>query len=114
MADFGFIKVAAAVPSVKVADCIYNSEHILAQIKQAANKGVEIIAFPELAVTAYTCADLFHQQRLLDCAEEALAQLLGETTEMNITVILGMPVRSGNQLIDAAVVFSQGEIYGVV
>ena len=114
MADFGFIKVAAAVPGVKVADCIYNREHILEQIKLAQNKGVEIIVFPELAITGYTCGDLFHQQRLINSAEESLAQLLGETADMNITVILGMPVRSGNQLIDAAVVFSQGEICGVV
>ncbi|MBR5856745.1 MAG: NAD(+) synthase [Bacteroidales bacterium] len=114
MADFGFIKVAAAVPQVKVADCIYNTEHIISQIKIAESKGVEIIVFPELAVTAYSCGDLFHQAKLLESAQESLSQLLGETSDLNITVILGMPLNSGNQLIDAAVVFGQGEIYGVV
>ncbi len=114
MADFGFIKVAAAVPSVKVADCIYNAEHIMALIERANNQGVEFIAFPELALTAYTCKDLFHQKQLLESAEEALAQLVGQTAEMEITVILGMPVKCGTQLADAAVVFGQGEIYGVV
>ena len=114
MADFGFIKVAAAVPRVKVAECIYNTENILSKIKDAENKGVEIVVFPELAVTSYTCGDLFHQKQLLESAEESLAQLLGETSDMNITVILGIPLRSGNQLINASVVFSQGEIFGVV
>lgn len=114
MAEFGFIKVAAAVPSVRVADCIFNSERIMGLIERADSQGVEFIVFPELALTAYSCKDLFHQKQLLESAEEALAQLVGETAEMDIIVILGMPVRRGTQIADAAVVFGQGEIYGVV
>ena len=98
MAEFGFIKVAAAVPSVRVADCIYNSERIMGLIERADSQGVEFIVFPELALTAYSCKDLFHQKQLLESAEEALAQLVGETAEMDITVILGMPVRRGTQI----------------
>lgn len=67
--NYGFVKVAACVPSVKVANCPYNIAEIEKEIILADGKGVEIIAFPELSVTAYTCGDLFAQQLLLDEAE---------------------------------------------
>ncbi len=72
--NYGFVKVAAAVPLVQVADCFYNIEKIEGLMRQASEKGVQIIAFPELSVTSYTCLDLFAQQTLLDGAEEALLQ----------------------------------------
>ena len=73
--NYGFVKVAAAVPLVQVADCFYNIEKIEGLMRQASEKGVQIIAFPELSVTGYTCLDLFAQQTLLDGAEAALLQL---------------------------------------
>ena len=66
MDNFGFLKVAAAVPHVRVADCDYNTERMAAMAEEAARRGVEIVAFPELGVTAYTCGDLLLQQTLLD------------------------------------------------
>ena len=63
--DYGFVKVAAAVPSVKVADCFYNMHQIEGLMRQAATQHVQIIAFPELSITAYTCLDLFQQETLL-------------------------------------------------
>ena len=72
MDNFGFLKVAAAVPHVRVADCDYNTERMAAMAEEAARRGVEIVAFPELGVTAYTCGDLLLQQTLLDAADEAL------------------------------------------
>ena len=66
---YGYIKVAAAVPHVKVADCRFNAEEIEKQIVIADGKGVQIIVFPELSLTAYTCGDLFGQQLLLEEAE---------------------------------------------
>lgn len=114
MTNYGFFKVAAAVPSVKVADCFYNVLQIKDLINKAAEQGVEIIVFPELSVTAYTCMDLFSQSFLLQNGEKALAQLIKETENLNITAIVGMPITIENRLINAAVVFQAGEIHGIV
>ncbi|MDE5622478.1 MAG: NAD(+) synthase, partial [Alistipes sp.] len=73
MDNFGFLKVAAAIPQVKVGDCTHNTERIAALADEAAQRGVEIVAFPELAVTGYTCGDLLLHPSLLDAADEALA-----------------------------------------
>ena len=73
------VRVAAAVPLVKIADCKVNSERILGLIRQADSVGVEIVCFPELSVTAYTCADLFLNSSFVAQAERALAFLLSQT-----------------------------------
>ena len=112
--NYGFVKVAAAVPLVQVADCFYNIEKIEGLMRQASEKGVQIIAFPELSVTGYTCLDLFAQQTLLDGAEEALLQLVSNTADLDILTIVGVPLRTENRLINAAVVFQKGAIRGVV
>lgn len=83
-------------------------------MRQASEKGVQIIAFPELSVTGYTCLDLFAQQTLLDGAEEALLQLVSNTADLDILTIVGVPLRTENRLINAAVVFQKGAIRGVV
>ena len=64
--DYGFVKVASAIPTIKVADCDYNEKQIENLVVQAEGKGVEIICFPELCITGYTCGDLFSQQLLID------------------------------------------------
>ena len=112
--NYGFVKVAAAVPLVQVADCFYNIEKIEGLMRQASEKGVQIIAFPELSVTGYTCLDLFAQQTLLDGAEEALLQLVSNTADLDILTIVGVPLRTETRLINAAVVFQKGAIRGVV
>ena len=112
--NYGFVKVAAAVPLVQVADCFYNIEKIEGLMRQASEKGVQIIAFPELSVTGYTCLDLFAQQTLLYGAEEALLQLVSNTADLDILTIVGVPLRTENRLINAAVVFQKGAIRGVV
>ena len=112
--NYGFVKVAAAVPLVQVADCFYNIEKIEGLMRQASEKGVQIIAFPEPSVTGYTCLDLFAQQTLLDGAEEALLQLVSNTADLDILTIVGVPLRTENRLINAAVVFQKGAIRGVV
>ncbi|MCD8193872.1 MAG: NAD(+) synthase, partial [Tannerellaceae bacterium] len=111
---YGFVKVAAAVPHVLVADCFYNIERIEQLMRQAAEQDVQCIAFPELCITAYTCMDLFAQQTLLDSAEEALMQLVERTAGLDIFTIVGVPLRTGNRLINAAVAFQHGTILGVV
>lgn len=112
---YGYIKVAAAVPHVKVADCRFNAEEIEKQIVIADGKGVQIIVFPELSLTAYTCGDLFGQQLLLEEAERGLIQVLGDTRQLDIIAILGMPVAlTGGRLLNAAVVIQKGKVLGVV
>ncbi len=112
--NYGYVKVAAAVPGVKVADCAFNADCIIEQIKQAEEKGVEIVCFPELSITAYSCGDLFAQQLLLDQAELALMKLLDETRQLNVAYIVGMPVAVHGMLLNAAVVCQHGKILGVV
>ena len=114
MDNFGFLKVAAAMPHVRVGDCDFNTERIAAMAEEAAQRGVEIVAFPELAVTAYTCADLLLQPALLDAADEALARLVKATRKLPLVIIAGAPLRHGSTLYNCAVVFTQGRVLGVV
>lgn len=108
----GFLKVAAAVPVVKVAHCAANAEAISSLITSAAERGVSVVAFPELSITGATCGDLFRQGQLLDAAEAALESLL--THFEPIVSVIGMPIRYNSHLYDCAVVISEGVIYGVV
>lgn len=112
--NHGFVKVGAAISSVKVADCQSNTASILGLIRQAVEQEVQIVCFPELAVTAYTCGDLFHNELLTSEAEKSLDKLLEATKKESIVCIVGMPVVSRNQLFNAAVVFQRGKILGVV
>lgn len=112
---YGFVKVAAATPRVRVADCAYNAEQIAGMMRRAADKGAQIIVFPELSLTAYTCLDLFQQTTLLDGAEKALLQLVAATRCVEALTFVGLPLRVGNnRLINAAVAFQSGKILGVV
>ncbi len=111
---YGYVRVAAAVPKVKVADCTYNVEQIVKLATLADEKHVEIIIFPELSITGYTCGDLFGQSLLLDNAEKALRSLLTETKDLALISIVGIPVRHNGQLINAAVIIQCGKILGVV
>lgn len=112
--NYGFTKVAAAVPHVQVADCSYNIQQIEGLMRQASDKGVQIIAFPELSVTAYTCLDLFAQHTLLESAEQALLKLVSDTAHLNLLAIVGAPLVTENRLINAAIAFQSGKILGVV
>jgi len=112
--NHGFYRIAAAVPKVKVADCWFNVKQIQGLIKEAAEKSVEIVCFPELSVTAYTCADLFLQKTLTDEAEKALQWLIKETENLSITFIVGIPVEYNSKLYNCAVVCREGKIYGIV
>ena len=112
--DYGFVKVASAIPTIKVADCDYNEKQIENLVVQAEGKGVEIICFPELCITGYTCGDLFSQQLLIDRSENALFKLLDFTRSLNIITIIGMPIQCRNCLLNAAVVIQGGKILGVV
>lgn len=112
--DYGFITVASAIPSVRVADTDYNVKEIITQIVLAEGKGVEIICFPELSITGYTCQDLFREQLLLEKSEEALLQILEVTRQLDIIAIVGLPVAVDGILINAAAVIQRGAILGIV
>lgn len=111
---YGFITVASAVPSVRVADVGYNVKQIEAQIAEADGKGAEIVTFPELSVTGYSCQDLFQQQALLDGAEAAVINLLEFTHSLDIIVVVGVPVTVGPMLLNCAAVIQRGNILGIV
>ena len=111
---YGFVKVAAAVPHVQVADCYYNIVQIERLMRRAADQGVQIVTFPELSITAYTCMDLFAQEILLRNAEEALLQLAENTVDLPLLAFVGVPLRIDNKLINAAVAIQEGKIIGVV
>lgn len=112
--NYGFIKVASAVPSVKVADCKYNVEQIEQQIILAEGQGVEIIVFPELSLTGYTCQDLFRQNLLLETTESAMLLLLDFTRQLNIISIVGLPIAVGDLLLNCAAIIQKGQILGIV
>ena len=110
----GFIKVAPAIPSVKVADCSYNVQQIESLIAMAEGKGVEVIVFPELCITGYTCQDLFKQTLLLEQAETSVLMLLDFTRKLDIISIVGVPVVVGDLLLNCAAVIQKGDLLGLV
>ncbi len=111
---YGFVNVAAAVPTVKVADVAYNVQQVESLIAQAENHDVEILVFPELCLTGYTCQDLFKEQLLLDHAEEAVVQLLDFTRKLDVIVIVGLPVVVNSLLYNCAAVLQGGQLLGVI
>ncbi len=112
--NYGFVKLAAAVPSLRVADCDYNATEIIRSIREADKNNVEIVCFPELSITSYSCADLFFQQQLHLDAEKALERILNETTPFELVAVVGMPLVLNATLYNVAVVISKGQILGVV
>lgn len=110
----GFVTIAAAIPSLKVADVQYNRKQIENFIVQADSNGAEIIAFPELSLTGYTCQDLFTQQILLSEVERAILQILESTRQLDIISIVGIPIEVGNLLLNCAAVLQRGNILGII
>ena len=110
----GFIKIAAAIPAVKVADCNYNVQQIENFMATAEGQGIEILCLPELAVTAYTCQDLFQQQVLIDEAETSLLKLMEFSRNLNVTTLVGVPITYNSMLFNCAAVIQRGKIYGLV
>ena len=110
----GFVKVAAATPKIRVADCHHNAEQVFTLMREADKQGVKVICFPELCLTGYTCGDLFLQRTLIKGAEEALGTVLAATKHLEIVAAVGLPVRYNNKLYNCAAVIQQGQILGLV
>ena len=111
---YGFVKVAAAVPAVRVADVAYNVQEIEKLIALADGQGVELLCFPELSLTGYTCQDLFQEQLLIMKSEEGLLRLLDFTRQLDIVCVVGLPVQAGGVLLNCAAVIQGGALLGVV
>ena len=112
--ELGMIRVAAASPALKVADVAFNLAAIEEATLQAADQGVQLLVFPELAMTGYSCGDLFYQQSLLEKVRDGLTTLTALSEQTGMILIVGAPVRQSGRLFNAAVVMSHGRICGVV
>ena len=111
---YGFVNVAAAIPGVRVADTEYNVAEIEKLITLADEQNVEMVVFPELCITGYTCQDLFRQELLIEKAEEGLLVLLDFTRKLDVVCIVGLPVRIGSLLYNCAAVIQRGTLLGIV
>ena len=114
MNDYGFFRVAAAVPVVKVAAPSANAKQCFELVEKAYGQQVQAICFPELSITGYSCGDLFLSRQLIDSAESALEWLLQKTEKMDIIIIVGMPLRISSSLLNGAVVLHRGNIVAAV
>ena len=112
--EYGMTRVGAAVPSVKVADVKYNVEQIELQIVEAEKKGVQVLVFPELSLTGYSCQDLFEQRLLTVEAEKGVEALKEFTRDKQLAVIVGIPVDTGKLLLNCAAVVSGGKLVTLV
>lgn len=111
---YGFVRVGAVTPELKVADTEFNSKEIIRQIEIAESNEIQILCFPELSITGYSCADLFYQDVLIENSIRVLKDILETTKKVNIIVIVGMPLRIENKLFNVAIVMQHGTILGVV
>ncbi|MDR1178967.1 MAG: NAD(+) synthase, partial [Spirochaetales bacterium] len=114
MPEYGFFRTAGASLPVKVADPQWNAKLIIETMRDAESDGVRLLVLPELCLTGYTCADLFHQEALLCAAEAALEMVLSETKDWDVIAALGLPVRLENQLFNCAAVIQRGMLLGLV
>ena len=110
----GFIKVAAGTVDVVVADVQYNTEQILARMREADAAGVNLLTLPELCLTGYTCGDLFFSDCLLGAVEPALAQIVEASKGLYPVTAVGLPLRFGGKLYNCAAVIHAGQLLGVV
>ena len=110
----GFIKVASATPALQVAGCAYNTEQLLALMAQAAQAGVRLLVFPELAITGYTCGDLFLQRTLLEGAVTGLRAILQASRDYDMLVVAGLPLAVDAKLYNTAAVCLRGRLLGLV
>ncbi|MDO5116082.1 MAG: NAD(+) synthase [Synergistaceae bacterium] len=110
----GFIKVAAASPELRAADCAYNAERIIETVARAAREGARLLVLPELCVTGYTCGDLFLQKKLIEGAEAALEKIMRETESFSIATLVGLPALMEGKLYNCAAVLCGGALLGLV
>lgn len=114
MDKYGLIRVAACSPEVRPADINFNLEQIIKLADRCVSENVDIVVFPELCITGYTCADLFGQTLLIRKSADALLNLAEKYSETEITIVVGLPIAAYNRLFNCAAVLSKGKICGLV
>ena len=114
MKNYGFIKVAAAIPAVRVADCDFNTTEMARIMSEADKRDVRVLVFPELSVTGYTCQDLFRQNILITAAEESVVSLLNSSMHVDVIAIIGVPVVVGDLLLNCAAVIQKGVLLALI
>ena len=114
MTTYGFVKVAAASPKMKVADPEFNTSEISKLIREIDSSNTALVVFPELCLTGYTCADLFGQRLLLDRSLQSLRELLAENKDADVVAIVGLPLLVDQKLYNCGVVIHKGRVMGVV
>lgn len=114
MNNFGFIRVAAAVPKIKVADIRHNTEEICRISSEAFEQEASLVVFPELSLTGSTCGDLFHHNTLLQAAEEGVCQIIEKSRGKKTAIIVGVPVKKSGRLYNCAAVICNGQLKGLV
>ena len=112
--QYGFVKVCAATPQIKVADVEFNEKQIIKAIKESAKNGSQLTVFPELSLCGYTCGDLFNQTALLSSCDDAFKKICKATEDVDTLVFIGAPVANCGRLYNCAVAVSHGEILGAV
>lgn len=111
---FGYVRVAASVPEIKVGNIDFNTKEIIKEIKTLDKEGVQIVTFPELSLSGYTCADLFSQELMIEKSMGALKKIVDETKNLDIIAIVGAPIVCDNQMFNCGIVVSKGDILGIV
>ena len=112
--NYGFVKVAAATPKIKVADVNYNAELIIEKAKENAGTGVKLLVFPELCLTGYTCSDLFWQSAMLEAVEKETVNIARQLEELEMITIIGIPFEHNGKIYNVAAVLYKGKILGLV
>ena len=110
----GFIRVCAATPDIRVADCAYNEKNIMNLMDEAYEKQVSVLVFPELCITGYTCGDLFLQDVLLKAAQDSLRHIVSHSAGKNMLVFVGMPYMHKGKLFNVAAAICDGRLLGLV
>jgi NAD+ synthase (glutamine-hydrolysing) len=109
----GFVRAAVCIPSVRVADPVYNTERIIGLAKEASKKKAAVALFTEMGVSAYTNDDLFHQDALIEATSNAVGQIVDASRELSPILLVGAPLRFENKLFNCAIVIYRGTILGI-
>ncbi|MEE0867887.1 MAG: NAD(+) synthase [Clostridia bacterium] len=111
---FDFFRIACGVNNISVGNTAENTKNIIEKMKEAEEKGADVVLFPELCITGYTCADLFFQESLLKGALSSLEEICSASEKMNITAIVGLPMLLQNAIFNCAAIVYKGEVMGIV
>lgn len=109
-----YTKLAVAVPHMEIANCPHNTENILTEINNLYSLGANVILFPELCITGYTCNDLFFQTHLLKSAENCMISLLDSTKNIDAIISVGVPISTDNQIFNCMAMLHKGKLLGLV